>query len=102
MQAKHTPGPWQVSGVRVKLGNEDCQAVGPDNFTIAFLPIGRRPHELAGALADARLLAAAPDMLEALRNTLSLLKVFTRETDDVAKTVWDQAEAAIAKATGAA
>lgn len=65
--SKHTPGPWQVSGVRVRLGEHSCQAVGPDGFSIAFLPIGRRPDELAGALADARLIAAAPLLLEALK-----------------------------------
>lgn len=63
--AKHTPGPWQQSGVRQKLGNEDCIRVGPDGFAVAFLPIGRRPHEQAGAIADARLIAAAPELLEA-------------------------------------
>lgn len=68
---KATPQPWQVSGVRVKLGKEDCQAIGPDGFSVAFLPIGHRPHELAGALADARLIAA---MRNALPRLLSSLK----------------------------
>lgn len=61
-----TPGPWQRSGVRVKLGGHDCLAVGPDGFSIAFLPIGNRPFEQAGAIADARLIAAAPELYEAV------------------------------------
>jgi hypothetical protein len=34
-------------------------------------------------------------LVEALEATLKLLRVFTRETDEVAKSVWDMAEAAI-------
>lgn len=62
----------------------------------------RRFRELNEKQANLLFNAAviADEMLEALRNTLSLLKVFTRETDEVAKAVWDQAEAAIARATG--
>lgn len=66
----HTPGPWQVFGVRRRLGTEDCQQVGPDSCAIAFLPIGR---DLPGALADARLIAAAPDLLRALREAENAL-----------------------------
>lgn len=71
-----TPGPWQRSGVRNKLGEHDCLAVGPDGFSIAFLPIGARPGEQAGAIADARLIAAAPELYEALET----LTIFAAET----------------------
>ena len=57
--AKATPGPWQRSGVRVKLGIEDCIAVGPDTFNIAMLPTGSRPEEHAGAFKDAGFIALA-------------------------------------------
>jgi hypothetical protein len=97
MSAQHTPGPWQRSGVRIKLGAEDCLQVGPDGFAIAFLPIGNRPMEQAGAIADARLIAAAPELLEALRLLLAFADRNGIDGDD-----YRLARAAIAKATGSA
>ena len=71
MSEQHTPGPWMRSGVRIKLGAEDCLQVGPAGFTVAFLPIGKRPKEQAGAIADARLIAAAPELLAALQSLMA-------------------------------
>jgi hypothetical protein len=96
MSAQHTPGPWQRSGVRVKLGAEDCLQVGPDSFAIAFLPIGNRPKEQAGAIADACLIAAAPDMLKALQAIAEL------PAHPMRKKAVELARDAIAKATGSA
>jgi hypothetical protein len=93
--SKHTPGPWQRSGIRQKLGDEDCIRVGPDGFAIAFLPIGRRPQEQAGALADAHLIAASPDLLEALRDAVACLGGISSAN------VPESVRAAIAKAEGA-
>lgn len=63
--AKHTPGPWKVGA----SGNTIC-GMGPDphdRFCIA---------ELGGIYADkehnAKLIAAAPDMAEALKGLLSI------------------------------
>jgi hypothetical protein len=93
---KFTKGPWQRSGVRVKLGLEDCLQVGPDGEAIAFVPTGRRPKEHAGAIADANLIAAAPELLAALIELL-----------EAADEAWScdrpcsiNAREAIAKATG--
>jgi hypothetical protein len=61
-----TPGPWARSGVRAKLGVEDCLRVGPDGFPVVFVPIGRTHKDHAGAMADAALIAEAPVMAEAL------------------------------------
>lgn len=94
--AKHTPGPWQRSGVRVKLGAEDCLQVGPDGFPVAFLPIGKSATDHAGAIADARLIAAAPELLEAAQEALMELR---RVSPSLAS---PKLRAAIAKATGAA
>lgn len=74
----NTPGPWQVFGVRQRLVNEDCQRVGPDGCAIAFLPIGR---DLPGALADARLIAAAPELLAIVER----FALATDEGDDKAQ-----------------
>lgn len=56
MTAKHTPGPWRVSSEPGKSG-----AVITDKITICNCGYG------ADAEADARLIAKAPEMLEALR-----------------------------------
>lgn len=93
--AKHTPGPWIVYGCRQKLGDEDCQRVGPDGFPIVFVPIGRTPKEFSGALADAHLIAAAPDLLDACSSVWMALA----DTDVPSlRLLADQVRAAVAKA----
>lgn len=64
---KHTPGPWQVSGVRARsleIGR-DCQLhmVGPDGDSVAAVFFNTRTGL---GLADAHLIAAAPDLRAAL------------------------------------
>lgn len=69
--SKHTPGPWHViertNGQAFSIG---CQVQTKGNFVtthyIANITDGATPQ----AEADARLIAAAPDMLEALRELL--------------------------------
>ena len=65
-EAKHTPGPWSFK----VAPNGDCgiMANGTGIFAEAFADI-RHAHEcnLDEALANARLIAAAPDMLDALK-----------------------------------
>jgi len=97
-QRGHTPGPWQRSGVRRKLGDEDCICVGPDSFSIAFLPIGRRPREQAGAIADANLIAAAPELLDALCALIDMDVAYKR--GPVVEVAVEKARAAIARASG--
>ena len=95
-----TPGPWQRSGVRRKLGNEDCIVVGPDSFAIAFLPIGRRPQEQAGAIADACLISAAPDLLVALIGLGEAMRDFDGADARLIQLAALAGRAAIAKAQG--
>lgn len=112
-RVEFTPGPWRIEvggghAYNRICGSESVQTNGwPEpRGGISNASYSDRICENLGDLslpapmANARLIAAAPDLLEALRNTLSLLKAFTSETDDIAKAAYDQAEAAIAKATG--
>lgn len=84
-QNKHTPGPWE------HVGDGDVMAPfdATDKWYVAIaydgLPDGQ--HE-----ANARLIAAAPDLLESLE---AVIKVADRDTD-----VFNRAKAAIAKARG--
>lgn len=96
LAAKHTPGPWQRSGTRVKLGAEDCLAVGPDGYSVALVPIGRTDKDHAGAMADARLIAAAPELLQAAKAV-----AFSNGFDAALPEKKEALLAAIAKATGA-
>ena len=92
---KHTPGPWQIANGedrRVYLINHGRDAVGETVYTDTRNP------------ADARLIAAAPDLLAALKGILrehDALQMAEGRTGDR----WPaatRARAAIAKATGEA
>lgn len=66
MKDKHTPGPWRVV---VEEEYDDYLVVDKDNHCIAdILP-----------LANARLIAAAPDLLEACKDALNSLGYSSRK-----------------------
>lgn len=91
MQTKHTLGPWTVSGL-------DIYAPAPANV---------RPHVarvIYGGRADARLIAAAPELLEALQRISDSINglsgpIPTRNTPEFWTYVKAIADEAIAKAT---
>ena len=89
--SEHTPGPW--------LLNEQKTSVWKGEHIVAAITIGR-----AVSIADARLISAAPELLEALQALIAEyepnLKAFA--TDAPRKAKWEVARAAIAKATGEA
>ena len=90
-EAKHTPGPWECDG----------DLVHKDGFEIAIVEAHYEDYvELQQA--NARLIAAAPDLLEALKVMVYLEESNLRGEDD--EDVCDEllfARAAISKATGA-
>ena len=94
MNAKHTPGPWKRDGV-------DIYANAPANV---------RPHiahVIYGATADARLIAAAPELLEALRGLFEHCAMVHNQWGDnsnqkEADNAIKAARAAISKAEGRA
>ena len=65
-KAKHTPGPW----TQRKMSTGDL-AVGNVNESRGVAAVSGYHHN---AEADARLIAAAPDMLAALKSALALIK----------------------------
>lgn len=93
MKTKHTPGPWNYSkgygwGFNVSAG-KFTQVVKPDERG----PIGKEE--------DARLIAAAPDLLVAVQGLLNLFEQHEKRGHTISP-VGDFARAAVAKATGAA
>ena len=85
--SKHTPGPWRSSGRWVVAGK------GDDAEFIAETDAPRFDFaRYERACEDARLIAAAPEMLEALEDLTA-----AAPNDPC----WQRARAAIAKARGA-
>ena len=85
---KHTPGPWRVDYMTVLAGTKNLVA------ECASMAVGESESK-----ANARLIAAAPEMLEALKTILAHPRTNDKSVvfmpDEVAK-----ARAAIAKAEG--
>lgn len=88
----HTPGPWAW---------EYSNDVGPDDdYFIEFFEITSEDgREIARVeeKEDARLMAAAPELLEALQ---TILNISLMDKGHWAKTIEQTAHKAIAKATG--
>lgn len=94
MNGKHTPGPWEIDkydkvdrGWPIMNGGQ-----GMDEYMVAFVPCWvRRPEEYR---ANAALIAAAPDLLAALKASRvegTLAQTHTRgECQDLADRVFGQ------------
>lgn len=97
---KHTPGPWKAIAYQGHAATSIISDHAEQTIQIAECSgFGRHSNE---CLADARLIAAAPDLVEALapfvaRNSSEETITITVRTEDVTR-----ARAAIAKATGEA
>ena len=92
---KHTAGPWETMEMPGPQSDIVCQA--ETGQRVCEFPYGLSDGEDA---ANARLIAAAPDLLEALERTLSWLASYPGEACMSEKGPYAQARAAIAKATG--
>ena len=95
-EAKHTPGPWFVTGIRTlyveaRIGGglvQEIAACGPTHQDGGYGDQQR---------ANARLISAAPEMLEALNLCRQHMYEHASNTPDDA---FEKLCAAIAKATG--
>ena len=105
---KHTPGPWKVIPARgyEKRGWVDVVAdrnspvVGADSFVRYSCDEAECHHGVRIAPANAALIAAAPELLEALEMIVSEADSYTARTGKPVYNWLDQARAAIAKAKG--
>ena len=105
MSGERTPGPWFVRHLH-----------GRDEFGVFFVDpifVGRRESRVDNRCgefkeADARLVAAAPELLEALRGAITALEVLGVALDEVLPKgllpgfpqIIQEARTAVAKATG--
>lgn len=95
MKTKHTPGPWRVG----TPGPNGCYTVGTEQGLMVAHVAHSANHldQCEQAIGDARLIAAAPDMLEVLQTILNAEPSYSR-IQQLKSTI----RAAIAKATGSA
>ena len=94
MEVKHTPGPWFITGsmtkyVEARIPGRMIQEVAACGPTAADDGYGEQQ------MANARLIAAAPELLEALESVLENCL----DSDGLAA-AYEKARAAIAKAKG--
>jgi hypothetical protein len=97
----HTPGPWGLDTLKTSCGI--CHKIGPFPYKpdrqchacvyVDYPGDGAIEREL---LANARLIAASPDLLEALQNLIAAVE--EPDSDSLMELI--QARAAIRKATG--
>lgn len=96
MKTEHTPGPWKIG-----KPNQDTFYVLTESEHIGMLPTKERNSE-----ANAKLIAAAPEMLEALNRCVSCLEhmakhpeYYSLQTEERSKERYDMVMSAIKKAT---
>ena len=105
---KHTQGPWEIRATRIddnafisdiQAPNQDNPSQSGSNPTVATT--WYRPDD-GEAEANARLIAAAPDLLEALNELVNWFGMDRSDWDgwEGVNEVLDSASNAIAKATG--
>lgn len=87
--AKHTPGPWAVVGANIEQIEEGVEIATVSEYRTMT------PRQAA----NARLIAAAPDLLAALQSALNQLSALSFADDRIVYTR-ERARAAIARATG--
>lgn len=84
---KGTPGPWKVNAIGKHWNNQSL-----DHIEVTFGMDGECVCDTVYEMADANLIAAAPELLEALQ---AVVRVADRATDE-----FNMARAAITKALG--
>ena len=84
-KSKHTPGPWKIYYRRGRIQS----IVGNDTYASLLSPLTE---------PNARLIAAAPDLLEALKETMFI--VSRKSTEKERELVFKKSMEAIAKADG--
>ena len=107
MSAKHTPGPWRVEW----RGEKERPGIESDSASLSVVIYGVKSDDDCGIhgrtpdeeRANANLIAAAPDLLEALEVlTLAIGLTPIAGNKDALQESFDIARAAIAKAKGEA
>lgn len=94
MSAQHTPGPWQAYRIEKKGPGLPYTPVAAKTLLAKVYSEAFGDYEQSEA--NARLIAAAPDLLNALQYIVGCSAPMTRQQEEC----WPVMRAAIAKATG--
>ena len=98
IDTKHTPGPWEVD--QIDQSTIQIKAAG---VIVAEVCSGSTFTRLSDEQqANARLIAAAPELLASLREALKVVDAYRRVSGGDGDITAMNARAAIAKATGCA
>jgi hypothetical protein len=100
VKPKHTPGPWRVQDNTIGT-NEVGHQLRVDSNDGAVADCGRSPHVDEQSRANARLIAAAPTLLKAVKLALMELERISYQKRADQKII-DLLNKAVAKATGGA
>lgn len=101
MTIKHTPGPWEIDADTRPA--EVCtvhHTSHPNGFVYVRGALGYWDATPEENMANARLIAAAPDLLKALSMCVASMKSCLPDFNPHDQAAYDAAMAAIAKATG--
>lgn len=97
---KHTPGPWLVNEAQGNTEHKGRLYIDPqDQSYVGIVTLEYGPHDKIERIRkDAQLIASAPDLLAACKETLALLK-YLGSTGHL-KIDYSPLEKAISKAEG--
>ena len=98
--ARHTPGPWFVPHVSETQGGSSGASVWALGGDVIIAESPSRSLSLEGRRANARLIAAAPDLLDALTQLCFMARTSGTPTPELLAAC-EGAEALIAKTGGA-
>ena len=107
MSNKHTPGPWLVSYNTFDSGEDhgiykdgDFDIKGLQIAVVSGLPTSSNTTTEDEGKANAKLIAAAPELLQAAKDLLQIVKLYNQEgTETLHGRIIASAERTIRKAT---
>jgi len=104
MSAAYTPGPWRVSPNSPTIILKDNRPISHDGISIGsasgYTNSGFFPS-YEEAIANARLMAVAPELLDALQWAIKFIDIYAAKAAGPATPELNRARAAIAKVLGA-
>lgn len=95
IEFKGTKGPWKVNTIGQHWNNASLT-----HIEVTFGPDGECVCDTVYEMADANLIAAAPDLLNMLQATTLYIEKNANDGSGIVRAVLDASNAAIAKALG--
>lgn len=96
-EMKHTPGPWRI-GTAPPNGEQAIETIRGMMVAVATTGVGMENE----TLANARLIAEAPEMLQALRSIAAITTCADQDQDAMCAEIQGICRIALAKVTGGA